>query len=231
MRADNKIRELAEERSDADILVITSNDLIAKEAFYHFTCYRDYSRSSNKKQSEDKDDGLTYVLKHLNNLREHPTYLELKSLQSMINTKSGKKNIRRTIESKTKEFNFVTCGTATLIYPNSWKIEDIVSELYKTKLKSKEFARLDEQDVIIYKSGSVIRNEVKNIDYEMPWPPLPDDLNVFNFVNPKYLDSFLSVLLTVNMNVASDGANRLKLSFAQGLMQVYRFNLIFFSLI
>ena len=84
MRADNKIRELAEERSDANILVITSNDLIAKEAFYHFTCYRDYSRSSNKKQSEDKDDGLSDVLKHLNNLREHPTYLELKSLQSMM---------------------------------------------------------------------------------------------------------------------------------------------------
>ena len=56
------------------------------------------------------------------------------------------------------------------------------------------------------------------MDYSMPWPPSPDDLNVFNFQLPTYLDSFLSILLSGNINMQSERVNRLKLSFAQDVI-------------
>ena len=60
-------------------------------------------------------------------------------LQLLMKTESGKKNLKRIIETKTNGFNFIKCGKETLIYPYSWKTEDIVIELHKAKLKEKEF--------------------------------------------------------------------------------------------
>ena len=125
LRADDKIRRLARERFDSDILAVTSNELIAKEAHYHFSCYRDYVRvrpSSNENlpgsctdteqacEHDEDDDDLTDLFQCLNDLYQNPKYITLKSLQLLVKTESGKKNIRRTIERKTNDFVFVNCG-------------------------------------------------------------------------------------------------------------------------
>ena len=81
LRADNGIRKLAIERNDSEIIAVTSDELIAKEALYHFTCYRDYRRSANESQNQcidQPDDRMSSeVTKYLNNLRENPKYVEL----------------------------------------------------------------------------------------------------------------------------------------------------------
>ena len=41
--ADEKIKEASKIRSDAEIIVLSADDLIAKEAHYHATCYRLYT--------------------------------------------------------------------------------------------------------------------------------------------------------------------------------------------
>ena len=226
IRADDKIRTLAKIRCDPEILAIASDELIAKEAHYHFSCYREYVRSYNENQDKtiiDKDldqddDGLPDVIECLNDLRRHPKCMELKSLQLLIKTKSGKKNLKRTIERKTNDFKFTKCSINTLIYPCSWKTDDIVSELFEAQKQLLDIERSNEPERIVHQSGSIVRNEVKNMEYEMPWPPTPEYLNIFGFQIPKYLDSLLSVLLSGNINIPSDRVNRLKFSFAQDII-------------
>ena len=158
---------MAIERNDSEIIAVTSDELIAKEALYHFTCYRDYRRSANESQNQcidHPDDGMSEVTKYLNNLHENPKYVELKVLQSLMKTESGKENLKRTIETKTNGFNFIKCGKETLIYPYSWKTEDIVIELHKAKLKEKEFEKMDDREKIIFRSARMIRSKIKNLD-------------------------------------------------------------------
>ena len=50
LRADQTLRECATLKGDEKILAVTSRDIVAAEAHYHFSCYRNYTRGS----SEDK---------------------------------------------------------------------------------------------------------------------------------------------------------------------------------
>ncbi len=235
LRADDNIRRLAKERSDSEILAVTTDELIAKEAHYHFTCYRDYVRIRSNDESQQGssaevvcdiegeqdvtgDDDLTDLYKCLNDLHQNLRYTTLKSLQSLVKTKSGKKNLKRTIENKSNDFVFLSSGRDILMYPSSWKTNDIVRKLYEAETKLMEIDQAKEPKAIVHQSGSIMRNEVKNIDYTMPWPPSPEDLNAIDFQIPEHLDSFLSVLISGNNNPQSDRVNRLKLSFAQDLI-------------
>ena len=155
----------------------------------------------------------------------------MKSLQSLVKTESGKKNIKRTIERNTNDFTFTKCGRNFLVYPRSWKTEDMVSELYKSQMKLLEIEKANEPETIACQSGSIIRNEVKNMDYTMPWPPSPEDLNAIDFQIPKHLDSFLIVLLSGNLNVPSDRVDRLKLSFAQDVIYAGMFSKLSLSFV
>ncbi|XP_066917320.1 uncharacterized protein [Clytia hemisphaerica] len=141
-----------------------------------------------------------------------------KFLQSLVKSESGKRNIRRTIERKTNDFVFLSRGKTIFLYPSSWEKEDIVSELYEAKLKLAEIDQAQEPKAVVCQSGSIMRKEIKDIDYTMPWPPSPEDMNAIDFQIPEHLDSFLSVLLSGNINSQSDRVNRLKLSFAQDLV-------------
>lgn len=47
-KTDKTIREIAKQNSDTDILSVTTADIVAAEAKYHKTRYRDFTR---KKQS------------------------------------------------------------------------------------------------------------------------------------------------------------------------------------
>ena len=62
MRADKKVRAVATARMDEKILVITSRELVAAEAHYHRTCYRDYTRAYYSKSSKEvvDDDDQSY---------------------------------------------------------------------------------------------------------------------------------------------------------------------------
>ena len=107
MRADKKIRDIAMEQKDSSILGITSDELIAKEARYHFTCYREYTSPSTNttfsKETESKAE-FAKVIDYLVNLNEKPDVVRLSLLQDMLTTESGKKNLKRNIQSKTNDF-------------------------------------------------------------------------------------------------------------------------------
>ena len=55
--ADKRIREIAGQRNDNELLAITSDELIAKEAHYHASYYRTYTKFYQKKQLGTEEDG------------------------------------------------------------------------------------------------------------------------------------------------------------------------------
>ena len=48
LRIDERIRQIAAVKHDSKILSITSDELVAKEAKYHSSCYEDYTRPEKK---------------------------------------------------------------------------------------------------------------------------------------------------------------------------------------
>ena len=59
LRADEKVRAVATIKMDNEILAATSRELVAAEAHYHKTCYRDYnyySQPSNKSGTVEDGD-------------------------------------------------------------------------------------------------------------------------------------------------------------------------------
>ena len=95
LRADETIRKLATERKDQDILAIACDELVAKEALYHLSCYKLYTKPEKEKAQvdtePDRDDGISEVIKTLNILRENPDVIEFQMLQSLMTTPIGKK--------------------------------------------------------------------------------------------------------------------------------------------
>ena len=108
--ADDKVCAVALERNDTAVIAITSNELIAKEARYHATCYRSYTKPvyTPKPQTHSYDD-LKYkeVWKFLSDLYDNPEVFPFKRLQELVAMPSEKKNLRRTIENKSDCYRFV----------------------------------------------------------------------------------------------------------------------------
>lgn len=57
LRVDQTLRQIATTRCDEKILAITSRDIVAAEAHYHRSCYRDYTRPDQQRQSEKSEPG------------------------------------------------------------------------------------------------------------------------------------------------------------------------------
>ena len=54
LRADQRLRECAIQKGDANIIAVTSRDIVAAEAHYHNSCYKNYT-SGQAEDSELKD--------------------------------------------------------------------------------------------------------------------------------------------------------------------------------
>ena len=114
-QADETVRKIATQ-NDSKILAITTNDLITKEACYHFTCYRSYTRQNKVKEAKAQDEpgqdetehsNISEVIKFFVKLYEKPDIIPLSTLQNMLSIKSERKNMKRNIENRTSNFKFV----------------------------------------------------------------------------------------------------------------------------
>lgn len=65
LRADEKVRTMATIKMDNKMLAVTSRELVAAEAHYHKTCYRDYTREyytqPRNKSATVEDGDRTYA--------------------------------------------------------------------------------------------------------------------------------------------------------------------------
>lgn len=220
IRADDTIRKMANERNDTVVMAIAADELVAKEARYHATCYRSYTKPVVTEQLQSNSEinsKYTEVWEFLTDLFDNPEVVPFKRLQALISTTLGKKNLRRTIEEKTDCYKFVNIGQELLIYLTSLEINDIVTKYYQTFLQLQNLQNMELKEKVVSESARIIREERKSVSYRMPWPPTAKDLEVSKFTNSTYLDSFLVCLLGSEESKVSDHVSRLKLSFGQYL--------------
>ena len=55
LRADRTLREFATQKGDKNILAVTSRDIVAAEAHYHHSCYKNYTRVKTKECNNGGD--------------------------------------------------------------------------------------------------------------------------------------------------------------------------------
>ena len=238
-RADCTLREIAQQRLDTDILAITSRDIIAAEAQYHKTCYRDYTRKrpdnvikednieeeSCSKQEKEAFKRLFDFIR--NDLFTNPRILPLTELRakfiSFMNDcgvtdvrDCAKKHVRRYVEYEFGDaIQFFYVQSRTYIRPDNLSIESIASDYVVAKNK------LDKHDTFsetpLENVALLLREEIKQHCKEQSWPPHPDELNSDYITLPDTLIKFLTLLLGGKQQ-ATDRINRLSTSIAQDII-------------
>ena len=97
LRADDSIRTIAISKGDTRIIALVSRELVAAEACYHRSCYRDYTRpktnNSNEIQNRDEDDDWYKKIENqayeklfvfIRSLLENPRLIKLTELRDLL---------------------------------------------------------------------------------------------------------------------------------------------------
>ena len=244
LRADEKLKISSKERGDERMMAITVDDMIAKEAMYHNSCYKEYVKVLYTNKSDDTEidnqqlgDGYVQcVMNKLDDLLEQPniteytelTELAVQSLKELGETDIvkfafAKKNLKRKILSSRAEFRFIEVNRKLYVYPVSLTMEDIITRFIKLQIDYNQFKEMYKEEKTISICAQNIRNEITNIENKMLWPPQPKDLSNDAFQIPAMLNLFLNKVFTGRLqDSTSSRVNRIKLSMAQDL--VYNVN-------
>ena len=251
LRSDEKVRRAAMNKMNDKILAITSRELVAAEAHYHNSCYRNFTRGekseaatpsveNNEQQlyQQAVQNAYNMLFQHVRNtLFSAPEVIKLTSLTEMlVNLMSmlgyiddevlpqTKKQIRRRLESEFGEsLHFVkTAEGKVLIYPDNLTMESLAKENNELKNQLESVSHECEVKAVLTKSASHIRSDIKNMK-KKPWPPQPDQLTADYMKLPDSLEIFLRVLLTgdVKQSVPSSNSREHRLVESLGQDFVY----------
>ena len=192
LQADGTVSKIATQKNDWKILAITTNDLIAKEACYHFTFYGSYTRQNKVKEAkvqvkpeQDKTEhsNISEVIKFLVELYEKPDIAPRSTLQNMLSIKSERKNQKCNTEKRTSNFKFVKFTKTCLVYLFNLKFEDLVVKWYDANQRINQIEGMTSTQKVITQAANIFKDEIKNLKYQIPWPPKTDELNISNFIN------------------------------------------------
>ena len=228
LRVDQTLREKAINKRDVNILAITSRGIVATEAHYHRSCYRDYTRPEkiqddqaagiNQEELDPEQEVFFDLFQYIraevmeNQLVVSMTELPRK-LESFYQSRgvdelsdSTKKHMRRKIAA---EF-----GSALDIFPDDKGKLLIVSEnlsrqeIVKANVLLKQELEIlkstsTESKKVIDQCATYIRHSIFDIKWQTPWPIHPSDLNAESFPVPENLSRFLMGLLTSDPGISS----------------------------
>ena len=232
LRSDARVRQAAIEKLDDKILAVTSQNIVAAEAHYHKTCYRNYTRDEKPKTipatitSEDASyyeaeyESYLMLFKHVRDtLFPEPQVIRLTNLTAKlvafmeVNGYSSvkqqtKDHIRRKLEAEfTDSLHFISeANGRVLVYPDNLSLVEVLRENVLLKDKLQELETTNDITHIIKRSAIHIRGQIKSMP-KMPWPPKPDELSGDYLDLPETLLLFLNNLL---MGDSSEGTSRLQ---------------------
>ena len=155
LRADKLTREASLLHNDPRIAALCTDNLIAKEAVYHKSCHRDFTRfvTANKpgtieeENEEELDNSFDAVKDFIRDITENPDIVEYKLVidifenglrkSNMIDDyiKNAKKNLRRKIERSIPNVNFINVRRKLYIYPDSIEKTDITVMYLENKFE------------------------------------------------------------------------------------------------
>ena len=170
LRADQILKMAALKKTDGKIMIACSDELVAKEAYYHRTCYQSFTRdflSNKNSESEhcsDKSTAFEKVANYLSHLIKNPQVVELTKLTIILETqlleeevesetviKLAKKNLKTKIETELIEINFVEIGQQCYVCPDTHEISEVITQLETTKKELKELKALSDAEKLVTK--------------------------------------------------------------------------------
>ena len=211
MRACKTLLDASEMRNDDRLRALCSEDLIAKEAFYHKTCYKEYTRILTKTEHTEEsyiDKAFEEVKEYCYSVRKHPEVVELiyltnileKALLKENNTdqnKFAKKNLRKRIERNLPWMNFVTFeNRKVLLYPDSLSADILVEKYFRLKQEINKLQEVADKEQMLMKAATIIRKDILIMEDNMPCPPQPADLTDDKIPVPESLSTFMNILLS-----------------------------------
>ena len=225
-RTDEKIRSAATRKFDSKILSIASDELIAKEARYHTSCYRDYARPEKDKPTENDNIKLDILKDIIYNLLNSTNekfelyktvkdrYINLLNNYD-INTINCTKNLKHSIERNFERIKVASVKNEVVLFEKDLKVEDVIEICLSLQEHLDMYEKITNSEKSIISCAKLIRNEIKTSNYRMPRPPSTHDLNVNNFIPPFSLNLFLTNLIT--SEEVNERTSRLISSFNQDI--------------
>ena len=189
LRSDEKIRNAAELKMDRNILAITSRELVAAEAHYHKSCYKDYTRKRPIVEGSNTldDNSVLYLNAEQDAYNMLFTYIReviflnprvftiteiTEQLVSYMNglgidevKPSTKKHMRRKLEGEFKDsINIFPDQYGKLIVvPSNLSITQLAVEYQELKEEHMKYKNVSSHSVIeiVNKAANCIRFEIK----------------------------------------------------------------------
>ena len=226
LRFDQKLKTIATERRDAKLIALTSDELVAKEARYHPSCYKVYTKPVKPLMGQNdtfKIDALRSTIYELLATWEgHITFINdvkktyLKKLEEEgVETKNATKNLRRSIERNCSDVQFLIVDNEEVICPNTITMEEILSLFFKKQKKMEQLKNAEEN---IYSSPVAIRKELEECNtYNTSWLPSCDELDMDCFPVSPSLQKFLSLVICNDAAPNNDKTKRITSSLSQEL--------------
>ena len=151
LNVDQKLKAITTERDDTKLIALTSDELVAKEARYHPSCYKIYIKPVKPlmRQSDTfKIDTLrSTVNKLLASCEGHITFTNdvkktyLKKLEEGVVAKNATKNLRRSIERNCSDVQFLIVDNEEVICPNTIPMKEILSLFFKKQKKMEQLKK------------------------------------------------------------------------------------------
>ena len=128
------------------------------------------------------------------------------------------KNLRRKLELTLGGFNFIEVKRKLFVYPDSLEM-NVVTRFILLRKELHTLEAASDEDKTLVSTTKIIRNELKGLKDELPWPPKSEHLNIEMFTLPSKLNLFLQTLLAGKYaQDDSPRVARLTLSFGQDLI-------------
>ena len=247
LRSDETVRRVAIEKCDKKIIAASSRELVAAEAHYHRSCYRNFTRTRAPVVSTRDEEEARYVSvetgaydklfqfirsevilnKRIAKLTFLGDLLVIYMQETNIKTikQSTKKHIRRKLESEFEGvLHFVPDENGKiLVYPDNLTRNQLV--VANQKLQSDlQMARdrSGDYDTIINSTALHLRNCIQEQHSKMPWPPQAADMGEVSSLIPTPVKTFIEIILTGEVHKSdeykSQRVGRLVESYGQDLI-------------
>lgn len=219
LRADATLRECAIRKCDTKMIAIVSRDIVAAEAQYHFSCYREYTRlqhavpittSKSETVIEEAYKELFYFIR--NTIIPKKGTVEITVLAERLNliltnkgtsgiTDSMKRNLRRKLETElgnSIQIYHDNSGKLILV-PETYSLQDAIKEIQVLKQELSIWkGKSSNISNIIDQASSHMRSIIQKNKLPTLWPYHPIDADNDSFEVPEHLQRFFLGLLTGN---------------------------------
>jgi hypothetical protein len=225
LRADVAVRQAAVRKMDDRIVSIVSREMVAAEAHYHRSCYRQYTKASASSDSRNAgtstvpeetlyESATNIAYKELldfirNEIFPNPKVLHLTDLTSRLLSlmnlygfneirDSTKTHIRRKLESEFGEsLHFVrNHGCKVLVYPDTSTRDELACGIIELRTKVETLQATQSDSMAeLSRAALLLRGDIKTQGLMAEWPPQPSELGAESANIPDAVRHFLQMLI------------------------------------